>query len=39
MGKIEWKPGNMVYPLPVVLVSVKGKKGEENEVKFTSAAS
>lgn len=30
MGKIEWKPGNMVYPLPVVLVSVKGKKGEEN---------
>lgn len=30
MGKQIWKPGNMVYPLPVVLVSVVNKAGEKN---------
>lgn len=30
MGKIEWKPGNMLYPLPVVLVSVSDKQGNDN---------
>jgi len=25
-----WKPGNMLYPLPVVLVSVADKKGRSN---------
>jgi len=30
MGKIEWKPGNMLYPLPAVLVSVSDKSGKEN---------
>ena len=23
MGKLNWKPGNMLYPLPVVMVSVR----------------
>ena len=26
-GKISWKPGNMLYPLPVVMVSC-GREGE-----------
>lgn len=30
MGKQVWKPGNMLYPLPVVMVSVQGKNGEDN---------
>lgn len=30
MGKQLWKPGNMLYPLPVVLVSVAGKDGKKN---------
>lgn len=30
MGKQLWKPGNMLYPLPVVLVSAAGKNGEKN---------
>ena len=30
MSKQIWKPGNMLYPLPVVLVSVAGKDGEKN---------
>lgn len=30
MGKISFKPGNMLYPLPVVLVSVADKKGNSN---------
>lgn len=30
MSKQIWKPGNMLYPLPVVLVSVAGKNGEKN---------
>ena len=27
MGKIEWKPGNMLYPLPVVMVTVADEAG------------
>lgn len=30
MGKIDFKPGNMLYPLPAVLVTVRDKKGEDN---------
>lgn len=30
MGKQLWKPGNMLYPLPVVMVSVADKEGQNN---------
>ncbi len=30
MAKQEWKPGNMVYPLPAVLVSCGDKTGKKN---------
>lgn len=30
MGKQEWKPGNMLYPLPAVLVSVTDGRGHDN---------
>ena len=30
MSKQSWKPGNMLYPLPVVLVSVADKAGKQN---------
>ena len=30
MGKQVWKPGNMLYPLPVVMVSVADKVGTPN---------
>ena len=30
MAKQTWKPGNMVYPLPAVLVSVTDKNGKDN---------
>lgn len=30
MGKQSWKPGNMLYPLPVVLISVADSHGENN---------
>lgn len=30
MGKLSWKPGNMLYPLPVVMVSCKKKDGKAN---------
>lgn len=30
MGKQSWKPGNMLYPLPVVLVSCQGKEEKPN---------
>ena len=30
MAKQKWKPGNMVYPLPTVLVSCGDKKGNIN---------
>ena len=30
MGKISFKPGNMLYPLPVVMVSVADNNGNTN---------
>lgn len=30
MGKISFKPGNMIYPLPAVMVTVADKKGNDN---------
>lgn len=30
MAKQIWKPGNMLYPLPAVMVSVRGSDGEDN---------
>ena len=30
MGKELWKPGNMLYPLPVVMVSVADSAGNNN---------
>lgn len=30
MTKIQWKPGNMVYPLPAVMVSCADKCGNSN---------
>lgn len=30
MGKQLWKPGNMLYPLPVVMVSMADKQGNAN---------
>lgn len=30
MSKVDFKPGNMLYPLPVVLVSVADSKGNKN---------
>lgn len=30
MGRQTWKPGNMLYPLPAVLVSVADREGKSN---------
>ena len=30
MAKQIWKPGNMLYPLPAVMVSVADKEGNPN---------
>lgn len=30
MTKQRWKPGNMLYPLPAVMVSVSDKQGNDN---------
>ncbi len=30
MGKVQWKPGNMVYPLPAVMVSCADEEGNSN---------
>lgn len=30
MAKIDFKPGNMLYPLPAVLVTVADKQGKSN---------
>lgn len=30
MAKQSFKPGNMLYPVPVVMISVKGKEGQDN---------
>ena len=29
-GKQSWKPGNMLNPVPAVMVSVADSKGEKN---------
>ena len=34
MAKIQWKPGNMVYPLPAVMVSCADKEGSSNIITF-----
>ena len=30
MGKLDFKPGNMLYPLPAVLVTSRSRSGEDN---------
>jgi len=30
MGKQVWKPGNMLYPLPVVMISLADREGRSN---------
>lgn len=30
MAKESWKPGNMLYPLPAVMVSARSPQGEDN---------
>ena len=30
MGKLDFKPGNMLYPLPAVMVSVRDKEGNDS---------
>lgn len=30
MAKQQWKPGNMLYPLPAVMVTVRDKDGKDN---------
>lgn len=30
MAKVQWKPGNMVYPLPAVMVSCTDGEGNDN---------
>ena len=30
MAKQQWKPGNMLYPLPAVMVSCGDKEGHKN---------
>ena len=37
MGKQNWKPGNMLYPVPVVMVSTK-KKGENERPNIVTVA-
>ena len=32
MGKQIWKPGNMVYPLPAVMVSTADREGNDNMI-------
>ena len=32
MARTFWKPGNMLYPVPAVMVSCRGKNGEDNIV-------
>ena len=30
MAKQKWKPGNMLYPLPAVMVTVRDNEGKDN---------
>ena len=34
MGKQIWKPGNMVYPLPAVMVSTADREGIDHITRF-----
>ena len=38
MAKQTWKPGNMVYPLPAVMVSVGDKEGNTQTIKTNEIA-
>ena len=37
MAKQVWKPGNMLYPLPAVMVSVTDGKGQDNIITIARA--
>ena len=39
MAKQIWKPGNMLYPLPAVMVSVADKEGNPNIITEIGRAS
>ena len=39
MGKQSWKPGNMLYPVPAVLVSCRDKEGHRSARKRWSEES
>lgn len=39
MAKQSWKPGNMLYPVPAVLVSCRDKKGNDNVLTVAWAGS
>ena len=39
MAKQQWKPGNMLYPLPVVMVSVRDGEGMDIIIKVAWAGS
>lgn len=30
MAKLEWRPGNMLYPIPAVMVTTRNKAGKDN---------
>ena len=36
MGKQNWKPGNMLNPVPAVMVSVTDKAGNNNIITVAS---
>ena len=36
MAKQIWKPGNMIYPLPAVMVSVTDGEGNDNIITVAS---
>ena len=38
MAKQTWKPGNMLYPLPAVMVTVADKEGRDNIITIAWAA-
>ena len=38
MAKQIWKPGNMLYPLPAVMVSVADKEGNPNIITLRGLA-
>ena len=37
MAKQQWKAGNMLYPLPAVMVSVTDAKGKDNIITVAGA--